>query len=328
MDGNFGPRLADFGAHLLLEVDQRLDGFVPEFERRDLVLVLDADLGLANLDVVLNLYPKLTLHDVFTGQSKLDDAILPAPGGFSVLLAGSGMIVYSRLTSTVRDQLHDVIQRVRPRFDRVLLRLPMLGQVARKFGTSQMARTLATLLGGGLPLVNALDISSKSIGNQYMASQLELVGALGVGDDLGELPEILERPDLGGERLHLADVPEDRDRPLDPPSRPAHHAAARDDGGRAHLHAPVELVLAGGEDVRKTAVRHHLADRAAEGGGHRLRPHDLPGALVEQDDAAVRVDRDEPLDGRVEDGGQLLERHRRCDRHGFPRPRVVSTFRE
>lgn len=63
------------------------------------------------------------------------------------------------------------------RFDRILLRLPMLGQVARKFGTSQMARTLATLLGGGLPLVNALDISSKSIGNQYMASQLELVGA-------------------------------------------------------------------------------------------------------------------------------------------------------
>ncbi|HET7527923.1 MAG TPA: MinD/ParA family protein [Burkholderiaceae bacterium] len=85
------------------------------------VLVLDADLGLANLDVVLNLYPKLTLHDVFTGQTKLDDAILPAPGGFSVLLAGSGMIEYSRLTPTVRDQLHDVIQRVRPRFDRVLL---------------------------------------------------------------------------------------------------------------------------------------------------------------------------------------------------------------
>jgi flagellar biosynthesis protein FlhG len=85
------------------------------------VLVLDADLGLANLDVVLNLYPKLTLHDVFTGQTKLEDAILPAPGGFSVLLAGSGMIEYSRLTPTVRDQLQDVVQHVRPRFDRVLL---------------------------------------------------------------------------------------------------------------------------------------------------------------------------------------------------------------
>jgi flagellar biosynthesis protein FlhG len=52
------------------------------------VLVLDADLGLANLDVVLNLFPKITLHDVFTGRSSVDDAILPAPGGYSVLLAG------------------------------------------------------------------------------------------------------------------------------------------------------------------------------------------------------------------------------------------------
>src|SRR5438874_5793530 len=63
------------------------------------------------------------------------------------------------------------------RFDYVTLRLPALGPVARKFSTSQMARTLATLLGGGLPLVNALDISAKSIGNQYMAGQLEIVGA-------------------------------------------------------------------------------------------------------------------------------------------------------
>jgi type IV pilus assembly protein PilC len=61
------------------------------------------------------------------------------------------------------------------RFDRLLLRLPMLGQVARKFATSQMARTLATLLGGGLPLVNALDIAAKSVGNQYMAQQLGIV---------------------------------------------------------------------------------------------------------------------------------------------------------
>jgi type IV pilus assembly protein PilC len=62
-------------------------------------------------------------------------------------------------------------------FDRLILGLPMLGQVARKFATSQMARTLATLLGGGLPLVNALDIAAKSVGNQYMAKQLGIVSA-------------------------------------------------------------------------------------------------------------------------------------------------------
>src|SRR5437773_4180230 len=61
------------------------------------------------------------------------------------------------------------------RFDHIMLGLPALGPVARKFATSQMARTLATLLGGGLPLVAALDIAAKSIGNQFMAAQLDIV---------------------------------------------------------------------------------------------------------------------------------------------------------
>ena len=85
------------------------------------VLVLDADLGLANLDVVLNLYPKMTLHDVFTGKAKLDEAIIKAPGGFSVLLAGSGMVEYSRLTPEVRDEFLRVMESLVPRFDVVLL---------------------------------------------------------------------------------------------------------------------------------------------------------------------------------------------------------------
>jgi flagellar biosynthesis protein FlhG len=85
------------------------------------VLVLDADLGLANLDVVLNLHPKLTLHDVFTEKASLEQAILPAPGGFSVLLAGSGMVEYSRLTPEVRDKLLEIVEAIKPRFDWVLL---------------------------------------------------------------------------------------------------------------------------------------------------------------------------------------------------------------
>jgi len=85
------------------------------------VLVLDADLGLANLDVVLNLYPKITLHDVFTGKATLEDAILKAPGGFSVILAGSGMVEYSRLTPAVRDDFLNLMAQVVPRFDVVLL---------------------------------------------------------------------------------------------------------------------------------------------------------------------------------------------------------------
>lgn len=85
------------------------------------VLVLDADLGLANLDVVLNLHPKTTLHDVFTGKATLDQAVVKAPGGFSVLLAGSGMVEYSRLTPEVRNEFMRVIESILPSYDVVLL---------------------------------------------------------------------------------------------------------------------------------------------------------------------------------------------------------------
>jgi len=89
--------------------------------RGEKVLVLDADLGLANLDVVMNLHPKITLHDVFTGTHGLESALIETSAGFTVLLAGSGMVEYSRLTPEVREKLVGVIKEVVPRFDRILL---------------------------------------------------------------------------------------------------------------------------------------------------------------------------------------------------------------
>jgi type IV pilus assembly protein PilC len=89
---------------------------------------------------------------------------------FLLILAAVGIAIAATL-SWVRQPGQQA------RFDHLLLSLPMLGQVARKFATSQMARTLATLLGGGLPLVNALDIAARSVGNRYMAAQLDIVSA-------------------------------------------------------------------------------------------------------------------------------------------------------
>ena len=60
-------------------------------------------------------------------------------------------------------------------FDRWLLTVPFIGNSVHKFSTSQLARTLATLLGGGIPLVNALEIAARSTGNRYMGQELETV---------------------------------------------------------------------------------------------------------------------------------------------------------
>jgi type IV pilus assembly protein PilC len=86
----------------------------------------------------------------------------------------------------------------RVRFDRWTLSVPMLGPISQKFATSQAARTLATLLGGGIPLVNAIDVAARSIQNKYMASELTsaaqqvregraLSGAL---NDSGAFPDV------------------------------------------------------------------------------------------------------------------------------------------
>ena len=61
----------------------------------------------------------------------------------------------------------------RARIDRFLLELPWVGNTLRKFATAQLARTLATLLGGGIPLVNALEIAVRAMSNRYLARELD-----------------------------------------------------------------------------------------------------------------------------------------------------------
>jgi flagellar biosynthesis protein FlhG len=53
-------------------------------------LLLDADLGLANVDVILGLKPKLTLADLVAGRCTLEEVILTGPGGVLVVPAASG----------------------------------------------------------------------------------------------------------------------------------------------------------------------------------------------------------------------------------------------
>jgi flagellar biosynthesis protein FlhG len=55
------------------------------------VLVLDADLGLANIDVMLGLTPKKNIQHVLEGQCLLEDILLEGPGGIKIIPASSGI---------------------------------------------------------------------------------------------------------------------------------------------------------------------------------------------------------------------------------------------
>jgi type IV pilus assembly protein PilC len=63
----------------------------------------------------------------------------------------------------------------RRRLHAAILRLPYFGPLARTLAVAQVSRTLSTLLSGGIPLVNSLDIAAKSVGNQAIAEHLAVV---------------------------------------------------------------------------------------------------------------------------------------------------------
>ena len=187
-------------------------------KRGQRVLVLDADLGLANLDVVLNLHPKITLHDVFTGKAKLEQAIIKAPGGFSVLLAGSGMVEYSRLTPEVRDDFLKIVSGLIPHYDVLLLDTGAGISDVVLFAVSLASEVLVVATPEPTSLTDAYATIKVLVGQQARKTVRLIVNQtarLGDGRAItAQLQQVLDRfvtPESGQgvKLLHLGDIPAD-----------------------------------------------------------------------------------------------------------------------
>jgi flagellar biosynthesis protein FlhG len=63
------------------------------------VMIMDADLGLGNIDVLLGLHPKANLHHVINGERNLEEIIMEGPGGIKVIPASSGVQDMAQLNS-------------------------------------------------------------------------------------------------------------------------------------------------------------------------------------------------------------------------------------
>ncbi len=59
--------------------------------RNHKVVLMDADMGLANLDIMLGLLPKYTIQHVVQGRKRIKDIIIPGPAGISIIPGGSGI---------------------------------------------------------------------------------------------------------------------------------------------------------------------------------------------------------------------------------------------
>ncbi|MFC1523321.1 MinD/ParA family protein [Thermodesulfobacteriota bacterium] len=65
---------------------------------RKKVLILDADLNLANIDILLGLTPKYNLHHVLTGEKTMAEILVEGPAGIHILPASSGIMELADLS--------------------------------------------------------------------------------------------------------------------------------------------------------------------------------------------------------------------------------------
>lgn len=84
------------------------------------ILVVDADLGLANLDVVLGVDPQFTIQDVFQGIRSLDDVLLHTAQGFDLLPAGSALPESSVFTTSLVENITSIINSLEHCYDIIL----------------------------------------------------------------------------------------------------------------------------------------------------------------------------------------------------------------
>ena len=76
------------------------------------VTVLDADFGLANIDILLGLTPTHTLEHVLRGEKVLEEIMVEGPSGIQVIPASSGIQELTRLDASAELRLIQGLQRV------------------------------------------------------------------------------------------------------------------------------------------------------------------------------------------------------------------------
>jgi flagellar biosynthesis protein FlhG len=84
------------------------------------ILVIDADLGLANLDILLGVDPPFTIHDVLRGVCSPDEALMPTGLGFDLLPAGSGLPDGAIFSSSFARHFEAILDSLDSRYDDIL----------------------------------------------------------------------------------------------------------------------------------------------------------------------------------------------------------------
>lgn len=85
------------------------------------ILIFDADLGLANIDIIFGLNPEYTIDDVIRGEKELAQIILHGPEGVAIIPASSGVQELSQLEEGQKLNLLNEFDRLNREYDVLLI---------------------------------------------------------------------------------------------------------------------------------------------------------------------------------------------------------------
>lgn len=85
------------------------------------VMVLDADMGLANVDVILGTVPKLHMGHVISGKADILDLVYEAQGGLKLIAGGSGLGELADLPESELQRFIHSLRRIEAQTDYLLV---------------------------------------------------------------------------------------------------------------------------------------------------------------------------------------------------------------
>ncbi|HEY8925923.1 MAG TPA: MinD/ParA family protein [Polyangia bacterium] len=85
------------------------------------VLVIDADLGLANTEIIMGVKPRYHFGDLITRGLSIEDVMVECPGGAMLLPAGSGVASLTHLTDEQKMRFVEAVDPLEEMFDVVLI---------------------------------------------------------------------------------------------------------------------------------------------------------------------------------------------------------------
>jgi flagellar biosynthesis protein FlhG len=85
------------------------------------VLLMDADLGLANVDILLGVSPEHTIQDLLAGEASAMDVVVEGPEGLSILPAASGLTEHDAWLPENRHRLAEELGRLERGYDLILI---------------------------------------------------------------------------------------------------------------------------------------------------------------------------------------------------------------